>query len=61
MQALEKKILEAERELKRQEALVEPAAQDEREKYGAMLPRSGVHFLPDEKVIDFLKLLDDYR
>jgi hypothetical protein len=61
MQALEKKILEAERELKRQEALAEPCTQDEREKYGAMLPRSGVHFLPDEKVIDFLKLLDDYR
>ncbi len=26
-----------------------------------MLPRTGVHFLPDNKVVDFLKLLNDYR
>ncbi len=27
----------------------------ERSKYGCMLPRTGVHFLPDSKVVDFLK------
>ena len=31
------------------------ATMDERTKYGPMLPRSGVHFLPDPKVVDFLK------
>jgi hypothetical protein len=31
------------------------ATMDERNKYGPMLPRSGVHFLPDPKVVDFLK------
>jgi hypothetical protein len=33
----------------------------ERTKYGCLLPRTGVHFLPDSKVVDFLKLLNDYR
>lgn len=28
---------------------------DERNKYGSLLPRTGVHFLPDSKVVDFLK------
>jgi hypothetical protein len=28
---------------------------EDRTKYGAMLPRTGVHFLPDSKVVDFLK------
>lgn len=28
---------------------------EERNKYGCLLPRTGVHFLPDSKVIDFLK------
>ena len=27
----------------------------DRNKFGALLPRTGVHFLPDSKVIDFLK------
>jgi hypothetical protein len=27
----------------------------ERNKYGSLLPRTGVHFLPDSKVVDFLK------
>jgi Ca2+-binding EF-hand superfamily protein len=31
------------------------ASLDERTKYGSLLPRTGVHFLPDPKVIDFLK------
>lgn len=33
----------------------EEATLEERMKYGALLPRTGVHFLPDSKVIDFLK------
>lgn len=37
------------------------ATDTERAQYGSLLPRTGVHFLPDTKVIDFLKLLDDYR
>lgn len=63
MQALERKILVAERQLKRQEETDSPrsAPNRERRKYGSMLPRTGVHFLPDSKVIDFLKLLDEYR
>ena len=28
---------------------------DDRNKFGALLPRTGVHFLPDSKVIDFLR------
>lgn len=31
------------------------ASLEERTKYGSLLPRTGVHFLPDSKVIDFLK------
>lgn len=34
---------------------------EERNKYGSLLPRTGVHFLPDSKVVDFLRLLNDYR
>ena len=37
------------------------ATDEERAQYGSLLPRTGVHFLPDPKVIDFLKLLDEYR
>ena len=28
---------------------------EDRNKFGALLPRTGVHFLPDSKVIDFLR------
>ena len=31
------------------------ASNEERLKYGSLLPRTGVHFLPDSKVVDFLK------
>ena len=31
------------------------ASLEERNKYGSLLPRTGVHFLPDSKVVDFLK------
>lgn len=38
-----------------QDAVPEEATLEERNKYGALLPRTGVHFLPDSKVVDFLK------
>ena len=31
--------------------------QNEKKKYGAMLPKSGVYFLPDEKVVIFLRIM----
>jgi hypothetical protein len=31
------------------------ATLEDRNKYGPLLPRTGVHFLPDSKVVDFLK------
>jgi hypothetical protein len=34
---------------------------EERNKYGCLLSRTGVHFLPDSKVVDFLRLLYDYK
>ena len=36
-------------------AIPEEATLEDRNKYGALLPRTGVHFLPDSKVVDFLK------
>jgi hypothetical protein len=30
---------------------------EERNKYGCLLSRTGVHFLPDSKVVGFLRLL----
>lgn len=46
---------EAERELVDAPAVPEEATLEDRNKYGALLPRTGVHFLPDSKVVDFLK------
>lgn len=37
------------------------ASLEERTKYGSLLPRTGVHFLPDSKVVDFLKYLFLYK
>lgn len=31
------------------------ASLEERNKYGCLLPKTGVHFLPDSKVVDILK------
>ena len=42
-------------------ALPKEGTLEERNKYGCLLPRTGVHFLPDSKVVDFLRLLNDYR
>lgn len=77
MQALEKRIIISEQddqllpegEGENEGQLVEAedhesprsATEEERAQYGSLLPRTGVHFLPDGKVIDFLKLLDNYR
>ena len=33
----------------------------ERKLYGSMLPRQGVYFLPDLKVIDFIRVLHNYK
>lgn len=38
-----------------QEGSPREASLEERMKYGSLLPRTGVHFLPDSKVVDFLK------
>ena len=31
------------------------ATETEKARYGTLLPRTGVHFIPDSKVVDFLK------
>ena len=41
---------EGQEELEPQEGTLE-----DRNKFGALLPRTGVHFLPDSKVVDFLR------
>ena len=54
MKVLENKLIEqknAENELESPRE----ATDEEKNKYGSLLPRTGVHFLPDNKVIDFLK------
>ena len=55
MEALEKKIIIQEKEAQSNDDDSPRSVEDgERKKYGSMLP-NGVHFLPDSKVIDFLK------
>ena len=53
MKSLENRLVQA----RNTDAEISPreASQDERAKYGCLLPRTGVHFLPDSKVVDFLK------
>jgi hypothetical protein len=46
---------EADQEINNAPAIPEEATLEDRNKYGALLPRTGVHFLPDSKVVDFLK------
>jgi hypothetical protein len=43
------------REREMDDESVHSASDAERRKYGSLLPRTGVHFLPDSKVIDFLR------
>ena len=33
----------------------------DKKKYGALLPKSGVYFLPDERIVTFLKILNEMR
>ena len=33
----------------------------DKKKYGALLPKTGVYFLPDERVLMFLKRMDELR
>jgi hypothetical protein len=33
----------------------------DKKKYGALLPKTGVYFLPDEKVLGFLKIMNQLR
>lgn len=35
--------------------------ESDKKKYGALLPKTGVYFLPDDKVIGFLKILNMLR
>ena len=30
-------------------------------KYGALLPKTGVYFLPDDRIVIFLKIMDQMR
>jgi hypothetical protein len=38
-----------------------PASDKERRLYGAMLPKQGVYFLPQLKVVDFIRVLHNYK
>jgi hypothetical protein len=33
----------------------------DKKKYGALLPKTGVYFLPDERIIAFLKIMNEMR
>jgi hypothetical protein len=30
----------------------------DKKKYGALLPKTGVYFLPDDRIVTFLKIMD---
>jgi hypothetical protein len=60
MKSLENRLALANKEEEGEEIegqLVEPVegTLEDRNKFGALLPRTGVHFLPDSKVVDFLR------
>lgn len=57
MKALESRLTKKDEEKDEGQDELEPieGTMEERNKFGALLPRTGVHFLPDSKVIDFLK------
>ena len=52
MKSLENKLVKVD---ENEEVSPREASLEERTKYGSLLPRTGVHFLPDSKVVDFLK------
>jgi hypothetical protein len=55
MKQLEQRMVKANENDGDEETSPREASLEERNKYGCLLPRTGVHFLPDHKVIDFLK------
>ena len=58
MKALENRLTaKEEKDAEEEEEALEPieGTLEERNKFGALLPRTGVHFLPDSKVVDFLR------
>lgn len=63
MKALESRLTAKEEKNEEEDEELEPieGTLEDRNKFGALLPRTGVHFLPDSKVVDFLRLLNDYR
>ena len=54
MKVLENKLIESKKAENELDSPNEPT-DDDKNRYGSLLPRTGVHFLPDSKVIDFLK------
>jgi hypothetical protein len=57
MRQLENKLVQGQQDGdgEGQDEEAEEATLEDRNKYGPLLPRTGVHFLPDSKVVDFLK------
>ena len=57
MKALESRLTAKEEKQDEDEEELEPieGTLEDRNKFGALLPRTGVHFLPDSKVVDFLR------
>lgn len=57
MKALEMRLTENYEKTEDEEEVLDPieGTLEDRNKFGALLPRTGVHFLPDSKVIDFLR------
>jgi len=57
MKTLESRLTSKDDKLEDQEEQLEPieGTLEDRNKFGALLPRTGVHFLPDSKVVDFLR------
>ena len=35
--------------------------ENDKRKYGALLPKSGVYFLPDERIVAFLRIMNEVR
>lgn len=57
MKALENRLTDNQEKTEEEEEVLDPieGTVEDRNKFGALLPRTGVHFLPDSKVIDFLR------
>ena len=57
MKALESRLTAKDEKKEDENEELEPieGTLEDRNKFGALLPRTGVHFLPDSKVVDFLR------